>query len=200
MGRRPEVGSVQISAKSRDYESERLANRSYTILVVPDRSAQTRKFRVQKTLLVRTAAALGVLLLAAVGMVVHYFYVVGQVVENRVLREENAQLRTQVKLVHEKVASVTQTLDTYSHVLPALEHKATDELRNLLFPANPRPAAVYAIWSNGEIEEPTATALSALFGESPKAWIELSHAFVSYRANEVAQSRQTQTGWLGRRL
>jgi len=31
-------------------------------------------------------------------------------------------------------ASVTQTLDTYSHVLPALEHKATDELRNLLFP------------------------------------------------------------------
>lgn len=39
------------------------------------------------------------------------------------------------KIVAERLghASVTQTLDTYSHVLPALEHRATDELRNLLF-------------------------------------------------------------------
>ena len=37
-------------------------------------------------------------------------------------------------------SSVTQTLDTYSHVLPALEHKATDELRNLLSPPASRPA------------------------------------------------------------
>ena len=35
-------------------------------------------------------------------------------------------------------ASVTQTLDTYSHVLPALENEATDELRNLLFPPSAR--------------------------------------------------------------
>lgn len=46
------------------------------------------------------------------------------------------------KVVAERLghASVTQTLDTYSHVLPALEHKATDELRNLLFPCAGRPA------------------------------------------------------------
>jgi len=46
------------------------------------------------------------------------------------------------KVVAERLghASVTQTLDTYSHVLPALEHKATDELRNLLFPSPGRPA------------------------------------------------------------
>ncbi len=39
------------------------------------------------------------------------------------------------KVVAERLghASVTQTLDTYSHVLPALEYKATDELRNLLY-------------------------------------------------------------------
>jgi len=44
------------------------------------------------------------------------------------------------KVVAERLghASVTQTLDTYSHVLPALEHKATDELRNLLYPASSR--------------------------------------------------------------
>ncbi|MBS2039852.1 hypothetical protein JST97_33010 [bacterium] len=39
------------------------------------------------------------------------------------------------KVVAERLghASVTQTLDTYSHVLPALEYQATDELRNLLY-------------------------------------------------------------------
>ena len=41
---------------------------------------------------------------------------------------------------HKGHASVTQTLDTYSHVLPALEHRATDELRNILFPVEDRPA------------------------------------------------------------
>lgn len=48
------------------------------------------------------------------------------------------------KVVAERLghASVTQTLDTYSHVLPALEYKATDELRNLLFRANSGPAAL----------------------------------------------------------
>lgn len=46
------------------------------------------------------------------------------------------------KIVAERMghASVTQTLDTYSHVLPALEHRATDELRNILFPAPDRPS------------------------------------------------------------
>ena len=40
------------------------------------------------------------------------------------------------KVVAERLghASVTQTLDTYSHVLPALEQKATAELSNILFP------------------------------------------------------------------
>ena len=45
------------------------------------------------------------------------------------------------KVVAERLghASVTQTLDTYSHVLPALEYKATDELRNLLCRPESRP-------------------------------------------------------------
>ncbi len=117
-----------------------MANRSYTILVVPDQSARTRKFRIQKKLVVRTGAAFGVLLLAAVAMVVHYFYVVGQVVENRVLREENAQLRTQVKLIHEKVSHVTSTLDRverFDQKLRALT-QLNDPERNLAI--GPLPA------------------------------------------------------------
>lgn len=88
-----------------------MANKSYTILVVPDRSAATRKFRVQATLLVRLAWASGLLFLLLVGMLIHYFVVVGQIGENRVLSEENSQLRTQLKLVHERVEHISQTLD-----------------------------------------------------------------------------------------
>ena len=88
-----------------------MANKSYTILVVPDRSAATRKFRVQARLLVRLAWTAGIFFLLLVGMLVHYFVVVGQVGENRVLAEENSQLRTQLKLVHERVAHISQTLD-----------------------------------------------------------------------------------------
>ena len=46
------------------------------------------------------------------------------------------------KVVAERLghSSVTQTLDTYSHVLPVLEEKATDELRNVLFQNPNKPA------------------------------------------------------------
>lgn len=43
---------------------------------------------------------------------------------------------------HNGHSSVTQTLDTYSHVLPVLEEKATDELRNVLFPKKAASQAI----------------------------------------------------------
>jgi murein DD-endopeptidase MepM/ murein hydrolase activator NlpD len=122
-----------------------VANTSYTILVVPDRSAKTRKFRVQRKLLLRVVGALAGLFLLAIGMSVHYFMVVGQVAENRLLSEENAQLRTQVKLIHEKVAHVTQTLDRverFDQKLRALT-QLNDPERNLAIgplPTNDRPS------------------------------------------------------------
>lgn len=117
-----------------------MANKSYTILVVPDRSAATRKFRVQANLLVRLAWTVGIFALLLVGMVVHYFMVVGQVGENRVLSEENAQLRTQLKLVHERVAHISQTLDRverFDQKLRALT-QLNDPERNLAI--GPLPA------------------------------------------------------------
>ena len=131
-----------------------MANRSYTVLVVPDRSDRTRKFRVQKSLLVRIAVALSLLGVAAGGMAVHYFMVVGQVVENRLLREENAQLRTQVKLVREKVAHVTQTLDRverFDQKLRALT-QLNDPERNLAI--GPLPADDQAGGEEAEGERP----------------------------------------------
>lgn len=117
-----------------------MAKKSYTILVVPDRSAPTRKFRVQATVLTRLAWASGLLVLLLIGMLVHYFLVVGQVGENRVLSEENAQLRTQLKLVHERVAHISQTLDRverFDQKLRALT-QLNDPERNLAI--GPLPA------------------------------------------------------------
>ena len=117
-----------------------MANKSYTILVVPDRSAATRKFRVQAKLLVRIAWASGIFGLLLVAMVAHYFLVVGQVGENRVLSEENAQLRTQLKLVHERVGHISQTLDRverFDQKLRALT-QLNDPERNLAI--GPLPA------------------------------------------------------------
>jgi integrase len=39
------------------------------------------------------------------------------------------------KIVSERLghASITLTMDTYSHVLPSMQQAATDELENLLF-------------------------------------------------------------------
>jgi len=51
--------------------------------------------------------------LALVGLITggHYFSLLGVGSENRVLKEENAQLRSQVLLVQEKVAHISATLD-----------------------------------------------------------------------------------------
>jgi murein DD-endopeptidase MepM/ murein hydrolase activator NlpD len=117
-----------------------VANKSYTILLVPDRASATRKFRVERKLLVRLSWATGLVLVALMAMIVHYFVVVGQVAENRVLSEENAQLRTQLKLVHEKVVHIGQTLDRverFDQKLRALT-QLNDPERNLAI--GPLPA------------------------------------------------------------
>jgi murein DD-endopeptidase MepM/ murein hydrolase activator NlpD len=83
----------------------------FTVIVVSDHSQAVRKFRVPRQWL-RNAAygGLGValVLLLTVG---HYFALLGSASENSVLKEENAQLRSQILLVQEKVAHISATLD-----------------------------------------------------------------------------------------
>src|SRR5262249_28119654 len=64
-------------------------DKSYTILVVPDRDAKVKKVRVEHRVLVRAALCLGLVLAALAGALAHYFNVVGKVAENKVLRDEN---------------------------------------------------------------------------------------------------------------
>ncbi|WP_373044850.1 M23 family metallopeptidase [Vulgatibacter sp.] len=88
-----------------------MANRTYTLMVIPDRDSHTRRYRVQTRWLVRGGVALGLVLLALAGAGIHYASVLDRLGENRLLRDENTQLRTQLRLVQEKIVHIDETLD-----------------------------------------------------------------------------------------
>jgi murein DD-endopeptidase MepM/ murein hydrolase activator NlpD len=83
----------------------------FTVIVVSDHSQAVRKFRVPRRWLRNASyagAGAGLVALLVVG---HYFSLLGSASENSVLKEENAQLRSQILLVQEKVAHISATLD-----------------------------------------------------------------------------------------
>ena len=85
-------------------------DKSYTILVVPDRDAKVKKIRVEHRTLVRVAVAASAVLLAVVGMAAHYFTVVGKVAENALLRDENLVLQNRWKEAEQKFGFLLQAL------------------------------------------------------------------------------------------
>jgi murein DD-endopeptidase MepM/ murein hydrolase activator NlpD len=83
----------------------------FTVIVVSDHSQAIRKFRLPRKWLQNAAyvgAGVALFGLLALG---HYFALIGASSENAVLKEENAQLRSQILLVQEKVAHISATLD-----------------------------------------------------------------------------------------
>lgn len=83
----------------------------YTVIVVSDHSQAVRKFRVPRPWLRRGAWIGGAAVLLGLVAMLHYFSLLGSAAENRVLKEENAQLRSQILLVQEKVAHISGTLE-----------------------------------------------------------------------------------------
>jgi murein DD-endopeptidase MepM/ murein hydrolase activator NlpD len=83
----------------------------YTLIVVSDHSQAVRKFRLPRRWLAKGIWIACGAALFGLFTVVHYFSLLGSASENRVLKEENAQLRSQILLVQEKVAHIASTLD-----------------------------------------------------------------------------------------
>jgi len=124
----------------------------FTVIVVSDHSQAVRKFRVPRRSLRQIAyAAVGVVVVALL-VVGHYFTLLSSASENSVLKEENAQLRSQILLVQEKVAHISATLDRVERFDAKLRTAVTqlqDPERNLAIgpvgnsdaePAIPGPA------------------------------------------------------------
>lgn len=123
----------------------------FTVIVVSDHSQAVRKFRVARRWLVNAAYVLAGVAAIALVTVGHYFALLGASSENAVLKEENAQLRSQILLVQEKVAHISATLDRVERFDAKLRTAVTqlqDPERNLAIgpvgqeaePAIPGPA------------------------------------------------------------
>ena len=97
-------------------------DKSYTILVVPDRDAKVKKIRVEHRVLVRAALCLGLVLAALAGAMAHYFNVVGKVAENKVLRDENLELQNRWREAEQKFAHINDELDRVKRLNANLRH------------------------------------------------------------------------------
>jgi len=88
-----------------------LRQRYFTVMVVPDRDSTTRRFRVGRRSIYAFVAVVAVFLLTLTGFGIRYAGMVSHAETNRLLRDENSQLRAQLQLVQEKVAHIGETLD-----------------------------------------------------------------------------------------
>ena len=97
-------------------------DKSYTILLVPDRDAKVKKIRLEHRMLVRVAVCAGVLVLALIGMLAHYFSVVGKVAENELIRAENLELQNRWREAEQKFSHINDELDRVKRLNANLRH------------------------------------------------------------------------------
>ncbi|HEX4384402.1 MAG TPA: hypothetical protein VH083_15680, partial [Myxococcales bacterium] len=97
-------------------------DKSYTILLVPDRDAKVKKIRLEHRMFVRVGICAGALVLALIGMLAHYFSVVGKVAENEVVRAENLELQNRWREAEQKFAHINDELDRVKRLNANLRH------------------------------------------------------------------------------
>lgn len=88
-----------------------MANRFYTIMIVPEKTSQVRRLIVPSWLVKTTAIATALLTLLGLVMLLDYWYVMNQINENKELRMENRRLRQQVQIYKNKMTTIESTLD-----------------------------------------------------------------------------------------
>src|SRR3954447_17655998 len=105
---------VQVAGGSLD--------KSYTILLVPDRDAKVKKIRLEHRMLVRVGVCAALVVLALVGALAHYFSVVGKVAENELIRAENLELQNRWREAEQKFAHINDELDRVKRLNANLRH------------------------------------------------------------------------------
>jgi murein DD-endopeptidase MepM/ murein hydrolase activator NlpD len=86
-------------------------NRFYTILVVPEKTSQVRRFVIPNWLFRSAAIGTALVGLIAVVMVLDYWYVMGEVGENKQLKMENRRLRQEVQVFKNKMETIEGTME-----------------------------------------------------------------------------------------
>jgi murein DD-endopeptidase MepM/ murein hydrolase activator NlpD len=174
------------SGEQRRAWGSRLRKKFYTILIVPDDSPKTRKLRVPQWILTRAAVVLGVFVLGSVAAAVHYFQVVGEVTENKLLRDENVQLRTDLKRIRERIAQISSTLDRVE--------RFDQKLRAITLLSDPeRHLAIGPVGmaDSDDRESPSARAMIAE-PEDPRAMRNKLDALTAEAARQEASLQELQ--------
>jgi len=88
-----------------------MANRFYTLLLVPEKSASVRRFVIPSWMVNSGLVILFAAALLSVLMTFDYLYVLDRLKENKQLQLENRKLRQQVQIFRNQMTSVEQTID-----------------------------------------------------------------------------------------
>jgi murein DD-endopeptidase MepM/ murein hydrolase activator NlpD len=119
-----------------------LSNESFTLIVVPDRHAEVKRFKLQKRWLLQGLAVIIALVLVAAGLATHYASVVASARENPALREENLKLKNELAVIREQLEHVATTIDRVERFDQKLRAMTllSDPQRNLAMgPTEPQP-------------------------------------------------------------
>ena len=135
-------------------------DKSYTILLVPDRDAKVKKIRLEHRMLVRFAVACAVVLLGLMGMMAHYFSVVSKVAENALIRAENLELQNRWREAEQKFAHINDELDRVKRLNANLRHitSLNDPDRKLSMPPSESGQAPVEFVGGGVATEPARAA------------------------------------------
>lgn len=88
-----------------------MSNRFFTILVIPEKTSQVRRFVIPSWVVRSTIIGSFFLVILAGIMVFDYWYVMNQISENKALQAENRQLKQRVQIFENKMSTIEGTLD-----------------------------------------------------------------------------------------
>lgn len=109
------------------------SNKTYTVMVVPERSSQVRRWIVPHRALVYVMLGVAGFVAVSSFMFVHYAFVIGEASQNRVLKSENVALKARLRMMQDEVARIDTTLqriDQFSAKVRAIT-QLNDPERNL---------------------------------------------------------------------
>ena len=148
-----------------------MAKKSFTLMVIPDHDAPVKRYTIQRSFLMQVGMGLMLVVGLAAGASVHYFQVAADASENRILREENLTLRSQLKSVRERIEHIGSTLDRverFDQKLRAIT-LLSDPQRNLAMGPTEPEAGTTAPATDTQFTQLTSTvSAGALLGKLDK--------------------------------
>jgi murein DD-endopeptidase MepM/ murein hydrolase activator NlpD len=162
-------------------------NRFYTVLIVPEKTAQVRHIVIPSWLIRGIAFGLALCILLAGVMIFDYAYVMSQIGENKQLRLENRRLRQQVQLFQNKITTAESTLERVKsfatrlrvimHVedqAPNLQSKIPDANSNIAS-NTPPPSPTPLLEAQNEVIDPEKIELKKEYSALDSKISQLAH-------------------------